>query len=171
MPGLRDPAALEEYEAMAFALKAMYPLPHGLYSVSHYKAVHRHLFGEVYRWAGRFRSIRISKPNAAFCYPEYIPEQMRRLFASLRSANYLRGLDQPTFADQAAAFLAWLNHIHPFREGNGRTQMVFMASLAARAGHTLNLSQLDEEAFLEAMIRSFHGDERPLRDHLLEMID
>lgn len=154
---------------MSFALRSLSPLPAGRFSISHYKAIHRHLFGDVYRWAGRFRTIRISKPNAAFCYPEYIEGQMKQLFGQLRADDHLRGLDRGAFAEKGATFLAWLNQIHPFREGNGRTQMTFMAALAARAGHPLNLATLEEKIFLEAMIRSFHGDEAPLRDQLFAL--
>jgi cell filamentation protein len=154
---------------MSFALQSFAPLPAGRFGVSHYKAIHRHLFGDVYRWAGRYRSIRISKPGAAFCYPEHIAGQMKQLFDQLRADRFLRGLDRRAFADKAAAFLAWLNQIHPFREGNGRTQMAFMAALAARAGHPLNLAELDETTFLEAMIRSFHADEGQLRAQFLAL--
>ena len=156
---------------MCFALRSLSSLPTGRFSVSHYKAIHRHLFGDVYRWAGQFRTVRISKPNAAFCFPEYIDNQMKQLFAQLRADEYLQGLSRMDFAEKASHFLSWLNQIHPFREGNGRTQMAFMAALGARAGHPLDLAGLDEVAFLEAMIRSFHGDEASLRDQFLALTD
>lgn len=165
--GLRNPDELAEYEAMSFALRAFSPLPAGRFSLGHYRAVHRYLFQDVYRWAGRFRTIRIGKGGSLFCLPEHVPEQMHRLFRRLRQADSLRGLDAPTFATGAAAFLAELNAIHPFREGNGRAQTTFLAALATRAGHPLNLAGLNEARYLEAMILSFHGDEAPLRDELL----
>ncbi|WP_411287682.1 Fic family protein, partial [Phenylobacterium sp.] len=105
-----------------------------------------------------------------FWKTEDIPEQMRRLFRKVRDADYLRELNAPAFATDAAAFLAELNAIHPFREGNGRTQTTFLAALAARAGHPVNLADLNEDLYLQAMIRSFHGDEVPLRDQLLALI-
>ena len=168
--GLRDADDLAQFEAMSFAVRALEPLPAGRFSLSHYRAVHRHLFGEVYPWAGRFRAIRIMKPGAVFCLPEHIDAQMRQLFDGLRADRQLTGLGRDAFVEKAAAFLAWLNQIHPFREGNGRTQMTFMAALAAHAGHPLHLERLDEVAFLRAMIRSFHGDETALRAQLSAMI-
>lgn len=63
------------------------------------------------------------------------------------------------FAEQAAAFLAYLNAIHPFREGNGRAQLSFMTLLAAKPGHRFDLRALEPEPFLAAMIASFRGDE------------
>jgi len=74
------------------------------------------------------------------------------------------------FALAAAHFLATLNAIHPFREGNGRTQTSFLALLADRAGHPLNLDRLVPERFLNAMISSFHGDERSLMAEIRNLI-
>ncbi len=87
---------------------------------------------------------------------------MTALFAGLRQHDFLRHRTASEFADGAAHFLAELNAIHPFREGNGRTQLTFLAVLADRAGHPLDLDKLDPEATLAAMIASFNGDEQPL---------
>jgi cell filamentation protein len=167
--GLRDANALAEYEAIRFGLQAQQPLPSGRFSVTHYRAVHRHLFGDVYRWAGRYRTVRIRKDMSMFCYPEHIAGQMDELFGRLQRGNGLRELDRATFTSAGAAFLAGLNAIHPFREGNGRTQTTFLAALAASAGHPLNLAELDEDRYLKAMIRSFQGDLAPLREALLAL--
>lgn len=87
---------------------------------------------------------------------------MRRLFYWLKEENFLKGRTQADFAAGAAYFLAELNAIHPFREGNGRTQLTFLALLADRAGHPLDLDKLDPDATLEAMIESFNGNLMPL---------
>lgn len=137
--------------------------------VRQYRAVHRHLFQDVYAWAGRFRTIRISKGSSMFCYPENIPTEMDRLFGALRNQDELRGLDRAAFALQSAHVLAELNAIHPFREGNGRCQLVLLALIAERAGHPLDLDRMDPGAMLAAMIRSFDGDETPLRDLILDL--
>ncbi|WP_376707086.1 Fic family protein [Bradyrhizobium agreste] len=63
---------------------------------------------------------------------------------------------------RAAHFLSELNVIHAFREGNGRTQLSFFLLLADRAGHPIDLEDLDPYAFLNAMIAAFDGDEAPL---------
>jgi cell filamentation protein len=120
------------------------------------------LFRDVYRWAGRFRSVRISKGGSAFCYPEHIVREMRALFTALARQSKLRGLDADAFATKAAHFLAEVNAIHPFREGNGRTQLSFLTLLAHQAKHPLALDRIDPEAMLRATIKSFEGDERPL---------
>jgi cell filamentation protein len=137
-------------------------LPPGLLSVSHYRAIHHHLFQDVYDWAGRFRTVRLAKDQSAFCYPENIAREMQDLFRWLRDQQYLRGRTVQEFASVAAHFLAELNAIHPFREGNGRTQLIFLALVAHRAGHPIELVSLDPPAMLDAMIASFGGDEAPL---------
>jgi cell filamentation protein len=159
---LTTEAELEEFEtAMTFA-RSEEPLPRGRLSASHYRAIHHHLFQDVYAWAGKDRTVRLSKGDSTFCYPEHIGAEMKRVFSWLNQENFLRGQSLPKFARNAAHFLAELNAIHPFREGNGRTQLTFLALLADQAGHPLDLDRLDPERTLDAMIKSFSGDERPL---------
>ena len=160
--GLRDEAALDAYEAEQVTQRLVEPLPSGRLSVTHYRAIHRHVFGDVYPWAGQLRRVRIAKGGSMFCYPEHIQAELARVFGTLRDIGYLAGLPAGAFAEGAAHFLAELNAIHPFRDGNGRTQLAFMATLANAAGHTLDFQRLDPEAFLAAMIASFQGDEGPL---------
>ena len=169
-PGLTDQAALEEYEtAMTFA-RSLEPLPAGRFSVTHYCTVHRHLFQDVYTWAGKFRRIHISKGTSAFCYPEHIAREMRRLFLWLAKEQKFRNTSADDFAAKGAHFTAELNAIHPFREGNGRTQLTFLSMLASDVGHPLDLDRLDTDAVLDALIRSFSGREEPLRAMIQELI-
>jgi cell filamentation protein len=161
---LREQAELEDFEAEMTALRFREPFPSGRLSYRHYLAIHRHLFQDVYPWAGAIRTVRIFKDRSAFCYPEHIDREMRRLFAGLAKQRHLRGLDAHAFAARAAHFLAELNAIHPFREGNGRAQLSFFVLLAERAGHRIVRERLKPEITLEAMIASFDGNEKPLAD-------
>lgn len=170
-PGIRDQAALDRYEAFATADRAATPFPSGRLSVQHYRAVHHHLFQDVYRWAGRFRTIRMSKGGNMFCYPEHIAREMKRLFADLAESGFMSGLSADAFAGKAAHFLAELNAIHPFREGNGRTQLAFFGLVALRAGHDVVFTRLDRNAFLAAVIESFGGKEDRLAAQLRGLID
>lgn len=171
LQGITDADALAAFETVATTQRADEPLPHGRLSVTHYKAIHRHLFQDVYRWAGAFRTVRMSKGGSSFCYPENIAREMRILFGELKKGAYLHELSSDAFADTAAHFLATLNAIHPFREGNGRTQIAFLTLLAERAEHPLVLDRLQPERFLAATIASFHGDEAPLRAEIRRLID
>lgn len=163
---LRTQAELDEFEtAMTFA-RSEEPLPSGRFSVNHYKAIHHHLFQDVYAWAGKFRTVRLTKDTSTFCYPEHINREMKRTFAWLKDRDLLRARTATEFFAGAAHFLSELNAIHPFREGNGRTQLTFFTLLADKAGHPIDLDKLEPEAMLDSMIKSFHGDETPLTNFL-----
>jgi cell filamentation protein len=169
--GIRDQAALDAFEADVTAERAAQPLPPGRLSYRHYRAIHWHLFHDVYSWAGRIRTVRIAKQGSAFCYPEHIDREMRRLFSDLAKQKRFRGLESADFAAHAAHFLAELNAIHPFREGNGRTQLSFLTVLAEHAEHPLAFARLEPATILKAMINSFEGDERPLAALIRQLID
>jgi cell filamentation protein len=171
IPDIRGQAALDEFEAALTAQRADEPLPTGRLSVAHYREIHHHLFQDVYAWAGRFRTVRIAKDENAFCYPENIEREMKRLFATLKENQYFTGLSREAFAGSAAAFLSTLNAIHPFREGNGRAQTTFVTLLAVRAGHPFDLGKLEPESFLAAMVASFKSDDRPLERQLLLLME
>jgi cell filamentation protein len=168
--GLRDQAQLDAFEAVMVTQRLDEPLPTGRLTYSHYRAIHRHLFGDVYSWAGRSRTVRISKGASAFCYPEHIDREMRRLFAELHAKDCLRDLTADTFAQRASHLLAELNAIHPFREGNGRAQLSFLSVLAVHAGHPLNHGRLEPRRLLDAMIESFKGDERSLQRAIRDLL-
>lgn len=159
---LRSQTELDAFEAEISTARAEEPLPEGALDFSHYKAVHHHLFQDVYDWAGQVRTVRISKGGNPFCFPENIEGQARVLFDDLHTAGFLRNLDTKTFSAKAAHFLAELNAIHAFRDGNGRSQLTFFALLADQAGHPFNLDKLEAEKMLGAMIASFAGDESKL---------
>jgi cell filamentation protein len=95
---------------------------------------------------------------------------METLFKQLKEQRFLRGLDVEAFAANGAHFLSELNAIHPFREGNGRTQLVFFGILAVQAGHPLDLEQLEPETFLAAMINAFNGNEAPLAAQIRHLL-
>jgi cell filamentation protein len=160
--GIRDAKRLESFELEMSNSRAREPLPAGKFTPEHYCKIHRHLFRDVYAWAGKPRTMRTSKGGNAFCYPEYIDREMKRLFAKLRADVFLPGAEREAFVTAAADFLADLNAIHPFREGNGRSQLAFLHLLGLRAEHRFDLQRVDRATFLPAMIASFSGSIKPL---------
>jgi cell filamentation protein len=141
--GLRSQVDLDLFEEEATAQRFAEPLPAGKFDLRHLRVIHRHLFRDVYAWAGSLRTVRISKGGSAFCYPENLARELRRLFADLANQKNLSGLDADAFAERAAHLLAELNAIHPFREGNGRAQLSFVAALADQAGHPFAFERID----------------------------
>lgn len=114
---IEDPQLLEEAELALFLTRADEPFPVGYFGVDHYLDLHRHLFQDVYPWAGEIRTIRIGKDSNWFCYPEYIQSELNRVFAELADPDALTLMSTPDFAKHVAHFLAELNAVHPFREG------------------------------------------------------
>lgn len=156
---IRNQDELDEFEQLMFRSRAGEPLPEATFDFRHYRALHRHFFQDVYDWAGELRTIRTGKGQNWFCYPEYIEAEAQKVFQALAERRFLADLtDKDDFAAAAAWFIAEINAIHTFREGNGRIQLVFLTLLARNAGFELNDRKLRPAEFLEAMIKSFAGD-------------
>ena len=166
---ITDPQLLEEAETAIFIIRAEEP-PDGGFDLHHYLELHRHLFQNLYSWAGQIRTIRTGKDGNWFCYPEHIQGQLRRVFAELGEPDAVARMTASEFASHVGHFLAELNAIHPFREGNGRTQLVFVAVLAKRAGFDFDAGKLDPERAMQAMIESFGGEETPLVTLLRDIV-
>lgn len=168
---LRDAGELRDFEAEVSDARADEEVPGGDLDFEHFKAIHRLLFQDVYDWAGEIRKVRISKDRSMFCYPENIESEAKKLFAELKRNRYLKDLSAEAFAERSAHFLSDLNAIHAFREGNGRTQLSFFLLLADQAGHSIDLERFDPDAFLDAMIASFMGDEKPLAAVIEDLVE
>jgi cell filamentation protein len=134
------------------------------------KSWNPYLFQDVYDWAGQYRSVRIAKDENLFCFPENIESEMRKLFGALKNAKFFKGLSAAPFAHSAAQFIADLNAIHPFREGNGRTQMSFFDLLADAAGHPADLALINRKTFLPAMVSSFGDEIEPLEREIQKLL-
>ena len=155
--GIADADDLSDYEASYVRTRAEEPWPLGKLDRAHYYALHRHFFQDVYDWAGKPRTIRIGKGGNWFCFPDFIDSELDRLFGDLRKKKHLVGLSLDDFAREAAHFIAEVNAIHPFREGNGRTQLAFLRLLCLNAGWRFDASVLERERVISAMIASFDG--------------
>ena len=80
IPDIRNQPALDAFEAAMTAQRSDEPLLQGDLDVAQYYSIHHHLFQDVYEWAGEIRTVRISKGGSAFCYPEYIEQEMQKDF-------------------------------------------------------------------------------------------
>lgn len=129
----------------------------GKYDLHHLQMIHKYIFDDLYAWAGKLRTVNIAKGNM-FCNYMFIQNCADELFRNLRKEHYLQGLDLETFAIRAAYYFSEINAIHPFREGNGRTQREFFRSLALEAGYAIRFSEVSESEMLEASIDSFAGN-------------
>jgi|ERR1022692_2132902 cell filamentation protein len=140
VPGLREAgqlAAFERYEILQNPIQ-------GAFDAAHLKALHKRVFQDVFTWAGQFRTTMLGKaeyvgqPPSWFTPPHLLEHEAEQIFGSLHRAKLFRGLARVEFARQAAWLLADINALHPFREGNGRTQRLLVAAVAQHAGHDVH---------------------------------
>jgi cell filamentation protein len=129
-----------------------------LFDLAHLRAIHRHLFQDVYDWAGEIRTVEIFKGGNQFQFRQYIPTGMADVHRRLTRAGFLKGLPANDFAREAGAIMGDVNYVHPFREGNGRTQAQYLKQLATQAGHPLDLRRIDSMMWVEASKASHAAD-------------
>ena len=91
------------------------------------------------------------------------------MLAGLPRENYLRGLPADRLRRSLTYYLAEINAVHPFREGNGRTQRAFVGQLAEQAGYHLAWEKLTPERNVETAVAAMRGDNAPLRQALGEL--
>lgn len=161
--GLRDEQVLSEAE-QAFSTTAAQrmELAQPPYDFALMKSIHRHLFGDIYEWAGEVRSVDISKDTTRFCTVGRIEPEAKKLFHSLATANWLAVHDRSAFVAKAAELFGDLNMIHPFREGNGRTLRILFENIIINAGYEISWWQADKSSWMAANIDAVFCDYRAL---------
>lgn len=114
-------------------------------------------------WRDQVVEIARSEP---FCLARHIEAYSAEVFGALAKQRHLRGLSRVAFVERLTHYLAEVNAIHPFREGNGRTQRAFFRQLSREAGWLLDWSGLDADENDAASMASLRGDTGPLRQLL-----
>ena len=155
--GIRDPAALAQTEFEFVAQRLEEGAPIAPLTPDGYCALHRHLFQDLYDWAGAYRTANMRHPAQAgfFCKVEFISDQMRQAFVRFRAIGP-DDLNAPeTFAASIAGPLGDLNAIHPFREGNGRTMRALIDQIAREHGLRFDQTRIDPVAWNEASRANF----------------
>jgi cell filamentation protein len=171
--GITDPDELAQAEAdftvVRLAQLHRQPLARG-FDLAHLCALHQRIFGDVYPWAGQLRTVSIAK-ESLFCLPQHLESFAGQVFGRLAERDLLRGLERDPFIAALTEFLSDLNALHPFREGNGRTQRQLCRQLARQAGHELRWALMDPDENIVASRAALHGDNMPLRRMLATLVD
>jgi hypothetical protein len=130
------------------------------------QAIHKALFGKIYDWAGEIRTVDIRKGSEEFfLFVFQIPEGAKFVFDGLAKENTLKDLSKEDFVKRLAYFYEQVNFIHPFREGNGRTQRVFWNRVAADAGYFIDWSQVVGDELDKASVEGReHHNLEPLEE-------
>jgi cell filamentation protein len=160
--GITDSDRLDYVERELVAQRAAEGAPKGRFDLAHLRTIHRHLFQDVYEWAGELRTVEIAKDGHQFQFRQFIETGMADIHRRLEKANFLQGLSGDAFAKAAGVIMGDVNYVHPFREGNGRTQLQYLEQLAAQARHKVHLARIDPDRWLHASRASHQGDYGPM---------
>lgn len=135
----------------------------GRFDLSRLCSIHQYIFQDVYEWAGKMRDVDIAKGNL-FCKAEYLDMESRRIFKELNSEKALRQMSMQTRNETLAYYFSEINALHPFREGNGRTQREFIRQLTLSEGYIIEFYRITEDEMLYASKESFLCNYRPMED-------
>lgn len=174
--GLTDSAKLQEREYQITTAKTLDVLdedPPAVLDFDYLLKLHARLFGDIYDFAGKVRTVNIAKPDSPvpFAYADYIQPYADQIFSELKSRRYLTGLNKTDFVAGLAWLSSELNALHPFREGNGRTIRLFLDQICANAGYTIDFNLATREEILAADCAAFAGDLAPLTALYTKIVD
>ncbi|MCY1692893.1 Fic/DOC family protein [Curtobacterium sp. SL109] len=133
------------------------------------QSIHERMFGDLVPGiAGRIRDVDVQATGTGipYCRPEYIDANLATVFGKLEREDYLTGLDAETFADRLADRWGELSAIHPYRDGNTRSQSTYVSAIAERAGHPIDWERVDVDELRTARLYAVAGNDRPLADYL-----
>lgn len=166
--GITDENKLKEFEGAVTFAKAseleLNPIS-DTFDVEHYKSIHKYLFEDIYDWAGEYRTVNISKKGTRFTSADQIPDLMNACFMRLKDNNYFQNKSFEDFVDNIVDFYSVTNMIHPFREGNGRTQRLFISQLIRFNNYDIDFSSIDKDELMIATIHAANG----ITDYLKEI--
>ena len=146
-----------EYDAVITRCSTLYrQLPRAQGTLEQLRWIHHYLFQDVYEWAGQIRKVDIAKGDGEPFQPlDFFDTGVQYSERVLREDNLLRGLDYEGFITRLSVSYNNFNILHPFREGNGRTQRVFWDIVAKDAGWHfdwgLTTRQINDQASIAAM--------------------
>lgn len=152
----RELVSLRTYELNENPLK-------GNFDFEYLKSIHKYLFQDVYRWAGDIRSCNIAKQDL-FCLTEHIESFGNNIFTKLKKEKYFMDYDNETTLNKLIELFADINAMHPFREGNGRSQRVFIESLAKINGIYLDLTNVSKMDMIISSHESINGNYGKLKE-------
>jgi len=135
----------------------------GMFGLKHLQNIHKFIFGDIYSWAGEIREGDfLIKGESIFCRAMFIGSMADEIYNKLKNEKYLCNLDKNIFISRLAYYMGEINALHPFREGNGRTQRLFFRYLCNKAGYNLEFHGIEKNILVKADISAFNREYEPL---------
>ena len=133
--------------------------------------IHKYLFQDVYSWAGQIRTVEISKGGKPFFPLSHFRNAFMRIDTLIAEFRKINRKNIAQLAHKLAEILDNINYLHPFREGNGRTQREFLRLLANEKGLSLNLNPPDNADIYERYMSGvITGNVEQLAALILEIV-
>lgn len=134
--------------------------------------IHHYLFQDIYAWAGEVRTVNISKDGKPFFEGERFHVAFKYVDNLIDEYRVIKKNNKKELAKKLAEILDNVNFLHPFREGNGRTQREFLRLLALEKGVKLNLNPPDNKSVYERYMHgTINSDLETLTELILELIE
>lgn len=171
---ITDPDVLLFFESGAVAkrIQELYEKPIKIKGADSLLSIHRHLFQDVYSWAGEKRKVEISKEGKQFFPTTHFDNAFRFIDTLISDYKNISKEDKLQIAEKLAEILDNVNYLHPFREGNGRTQREFLRLLVSEKGLTLNLNPPDNKSVYDQYMQgTINSDVKTLTKLILELIE
>lgn len=170
---IRDREKLQQVERQLTMLRILELIDkpiYGNFDLQHLKQINWYIFQDIYSWAGEIRKVDIAKGNM-FCNVRFIEEQATEIFGKLKKEKYLQGLEEKEAAKRMAYYFSEINALHPFREGNGRSQREFIRILALHIGYKINFAKVSKEEMIKASEESFLCDYKKMEALFVKVIE
>ena len=170
---ITDPDVLifVESGAVTKRLKELYEKPIKIKGIDTLFEIHRYLFQDIYVWAGKKRTVEISKAGKQFFPTSHFDNAFRYINHLIASFKKIPKDNKQLLAEKLAEILDNVNYLHPFREGNGRSQREFLRLLALEKHLTLNLNPPDNKSAYERYMKgTIESDVRTLTELIFELI-
>lgn len=134
--------------------------------------IHKHLFQDIYAWAGKKRTVEISKDGKQFFPTSRFEHAFRYIDSLILEYIKIRKTDKKKLSEKLAEILDNINYLHPFREGNGRAQREFIRLLALEKGLLLNLNPPDNTTVFDHYMQgTINSDINSLTNLIFELIN
>ncbi|WP_101842148.1 Fic/DOC family protein [Halobacillus sp. Marseille-P3879] len=130
----------------------------GNFDLRHLQKIHEAIFRDLYPFAGELRSENITKDGFTFAQARFLRDSAETIFSGILAEDWM-SKDKEELAGCLAYYMAELNVLHPFREGNGRSLREFVRCLALEAEFTIDWAAAPKEIVLQASIESVHDPE------------
>ncbi|MBK6698684.1 MAG: Fic family protein [Saprospiraceae bacterium] len=167
-----DTLLFVESGAVTKRLQELYENPIKIKGIENLFEIHRHLFQDIYVWAGKKRIVEISKDGKQFFPTTYFNNAFKHIDTLISEFKKIPKNNRKHIAEKLAEILDNVNYLHPFREGNGRTQREFLRLLAFEKELTLNLNPPDNKNIYERYMKGvIESDIATLNELIFELIE